>query len=276
MNLFRTLYRFVKLEHTIFSLPIVFAGAYLGANRHIPEIRTLALIALAATGGRTLGMAMNRILDRKIDALNDRTKGRDLPAGTMSIQKATLIAGIGLAVYLASCAMLGPLILALSPLPAFFLIVYSLLKRFTWLCHYGIGVVLGMAPVAAYVAVKAGITVSPDIILLGGFTFFWISGYDIIYALQDIDFDSKFGIHSIPGRFGSATAQIVAAISHLAAFSLLVTLAVSSAAGGLVWVPITCCGIALFMSYIPWLPLPLRFFPLSAVAGIAGSLIVYF
>lgn len=276
MNLFRTLSRFVKLEHTVFSLPIVFAGAYLGADRHLPSIRTLALIALAATGGRTLGMAMNRILDRKIDALNERTRGRELPAGIMSVKKAALIAAIGLVVYLVSCALLSPLILALSPVPAFFLLIYSLLKRFTWLCHYGIGIVLGMAPLAAYVAVKLSTTVTPDIVLLGGFTFFWISGYDIIYALQDIDFDSQFGIHSIPGRFGSGPAQVVAALSHLAAFALLIALAVHSGTGTLRWVPITCCGVALFMSYIPSIPLPVRFFPLSAVAGIAGSLVVYF
>ncbi len=276
MNIFRTLYRFTKFEHTIFSLPIVFAGAYLGANRHIPELRTLVLVALAATGGRVLGMAMNRILDRKIDALNDRTKSRELPSGSMSLQKAILIATIGLVVYLASCAMLGPLILILSPVPAFFLIIYSLLKRFTWLCHYGIGIVLGMAPLAAHVAVKTSIAVTPEIILLSGFTFFWISGYDIIYALQDIDFDRKFGVHSIPGRFGSTISQVVAAITHIIAFLMLIAFALISASGTLVWAPITCCGIALFMSYIPCIPLPVRFFPLSAVAGIAGSLIVFF
>ncbi|MDP2989006.1 MAG: UbiA family prenyltransferase, partial [Kiritimatiellota bacterium] len=128
MNLLRTLSRFTKIEHTLFSLPIVFAGAYLGADRHIPGLYTLALIALAATGGRILGMAMNRILDRKIDALNVRTKERELPSGAMSLGKARLIAVIGLAVYLASCALLGRIILELSPVPAFFLVGYSLLK----------------------------------------------------------------------------------------------------------------------------------------------------
>lgn len=275
MSLMRTLARFTKLEHTIFSLPIVFAGAYLGAGRHLPALYTLVLIALAATGGRILGMAMNRILDRKIDALNARTKGRELPAGVMTLGKAWLIAGIGLAVYLAACALLGPLILALSPIPAFFLIGYSLLKRFTWLCHYGIGLVLGLGPLAAYVAVKGQVVSAGDILCLAGFTFFWISGYDIIYALQDQEFDRTHGVHSIPGRFGGTVAQGVAALSHLVAFALLVGLAVRLSAGPWVWAPLVCSGIAICLSYVPAIPLPFRFFPLSAVAGIAGSLVVY-
>lgn len=276
MNLLRTLSRFTKIEHTLFSLPLVFAGAYLGAGRHIPGLYTLALIALAATGGRILGMSLNRILDRKIDALNVRTKGRELPSGAMSLGKAWLIAAIGLAVYLASCALLGRLILALSPVPAFFLIGYSLLKRFTWLAHYGIGMVLGMAPLAAYVAVQGRLAVAPDIILLCGFAFLWMSGYDIIYAMQDLEFDRAHGVHSIPARFGSAAAEGTAFASHAAALFLLMAFAGWCSDGRWVWVPIACCGFVFGLSYMSWIPLPTRFFPLSAIAGIAGALVVYF
>ena len=231
MNLLRTLARFVKLEHTIFSLPLVFAGAYLGAGRQIPALPTLVLVALAATGGRILGMAMNRILDREMDALNARTKGRELPAGVLSLRQAWLIAGIGL--------------------------------------------VLGLGPLAAYVAVRGQVAGPGDLLCLAGFTFFWISGYDIIYALQDEVFDRTHGVHSIPGRFGNRLAQGVALLTHLAAFSLLLVYALHYAAGGWVWAPIAVCGAALALSYHPAIPLPARFFPLSAVAGIAGSLIVY-
>lgn len=276
MNLLRMLARFTKIEHTLFSLPLVFAGAYLGAGRHIPGIYTLALIALAAIGGRILGMTMNRILDRKIDALNARTKERALPAGAMSLGQAWLIASIGLAVYLAACALLGRLILELSPVPAFFLIGYSLLKRFTWLSHYGIGLVLGMAPLAACIAVQGRLAVAPDILLLCGFAFLWMSGYDIIYALQDQEFDRAHGVYSIPARFGGAAAEGVAFASHAAALFMLMAFAVCCSDGRWVWAPIAGCGFAFGLSYMPRMPLPARFFPLSAIAGIAGSLVVYF
>jgi 4-hydroxybenzoate polyprenyltransferase len=275
MNLLRAVSRFTKIEHTLFSLPLVFAGAYLGAGRHVPEIHTLALIIMAATGGRVLGMSMNRIFDRKMDAMNDRTKQRELPAGTMSLGKAWLIAAIGLIVYLFSCALMGWHILALSPVPAFFLTVYSLLKRFTCLCHYGIGLVLGMAPLAAYVAVQGRPSIAPDIFLLSGFVFFWMSGYDIIYAMQDQEFDHEHGVHSIPGRFGVKVAERVAFASHAAAMFLLIAFAACCSTGRWAWVAVGCCAVTFCLSYMSRIPLPLRFFPLSAIASIVGSLVVY-
>ena len=275
MMTFQTFSRFTKIEHTIFSLPLIFSGAYLGAGRHLPALATLALLILAATGGRVLGMSMNRILDRKIDALNARTRQRELPSGSLALHHAWLIAASGLAIYLGACALLGWRILALSPVPAFFLLGYSLLKRFTCFCHYGIGLVLGMAPLAAHVAVRGDVTVGLDIVLLSGFVFCWMSGYDIIYALQDEAFDRNHGVHSIPGRFGGATAQWVAGMTHLTALLLLVAFALVCAGKPWVWAPVACCAGALCLSHLPWLPLPVRFFPLSAVAGIAGSLVVY-
>ena len=275
MKALHTFSRFTKIEHTIFSLPLVFAGAYLGAGRHLPAFTTLALLILAATGGRILGMSMNRILDRKIDALNSRTQQRELPSGTMPLRHAWQIAASGLVLYLGACALLGWRILALSPVPAFFLLGYSLLKRFTCLCHFGIGLVLGMAPLAAYVAVRNNLSVEIDIILLSGFVFCWMSGYDIIYALQDEAFDRTHGVHSLPGKFGAVIAQRVALATHVAALALLTAFAIWCSAGTWVWVPVACCAGALALSHLPWLPLSMRFFPLSAITGIAGSLVVY-
>ena len=273
--LFQTFARFTKLEHTIFSLPLVFSGAYLGAGRQIPALSTLSLLILAATGGRILGMSMNRILDRKIDALNARTCNRELPAGKMSVLQAGLIAGTGLVIYLGACALLGWRILALSPVPAFFLIGYTLLKRFTCLCHYGIGCVLGMAPLAAHVAVRGDLSITWAIVLLSGFVFCWMSGYDIIYALQDEEADRQHGIHSLPGRLGGILAERIARATHLVAWLLLVTFAVVCAHTPWVWLPVVCCTGAMVCSYLPWIPLPTRFFPLSAIAGIAGAMVVY-
>lgn len=267
--------RFTRIEHTIFSLPLVFAGAYLGAGRCLPTISKLALILLAATGARILGMTMNRIMDRKLDALNVRTRGRELPSGALSLGCAWGIAASGLAIYLGACALLGWRILALSPVPAVLLICYSLLKRVTWLCHYGIGLVLGMAPLAAHVAVRGTLAVGGDILLLSGFVFFWMSGYDIIYALQDEQSDRAHGVHSLPGRFGGAIAQIVAGVSHAAALFLLAAFVVWCSHGWWAWMAVLGCAVTFVLSHLPWLPLPVRFFPLSAIAGLAGSLVVY-
>ena len=275
MAFLQTFSRFTKIEHTIFSLPLVFAGAYLGAGRHLPAPSILGLLILAATGGRILGMSMNRILDRKIDALNERTRRRELPSGTLPLSRAWLIAASGLVLYLGACVLLGWRILALAPVPAFFLLGYSLLKRFTCLCHYGIGLVLGMAPLAAHVAVRGDLSVGADIVLLSGFVFCWMSGYDIIYALQDEAFDRSHGVHSIPGRFGRTAALAIAGATHAMALLWLVAFAGWCSSSHWVWVPVACCAVAFALSHLPWLPLPMRFFPLSAIAGIAGSLVVY-
>jgi 4-hydroxybenzoate polyprenyltransferase len=275
MSILPTLARFTRIEHTIFSLPLVLAGAYLGAGRRLPALLTLLWLLLAATGGRILGMAMNRILDRDLDARNARTRHRELPSGALSLRQGWLVAAAGLALYLCACAMLGWRILALAPVPAVLLIGYSLLKRFTCLCHYGIGVVLGVAPLAAHVAVRGDLLVTREIVLLAGFVFCWMSGYDIIYALQDEQSDRVTGVHSLPGRLGGRRAALVAGLTHLAAAGLLVAYAAWCTTGLLAWLAAGISVLAMGISHLPWLPLPARFFPISAVAGIAGSLVVY-
>jgi 4-hydroxybenzoate polyprenyltransferase len=272
----RTIFNFIKIEHTIFSLPLVFAGAYAGANYHFPDIWKLLLVATAATGARAFGMAMNRILDRKIDAKNKRTRGRDIPSGRLTVQTAYLIALLGLLLYVVSCILLGPRVLALSPIPAIVLAGYSLLKRFTWLCHYGIGVALGIAPAAAYVAVSGSLDYNLPVLLISGFTLFWISGYDIIYALQDIEFDKTNQVFSIPGAFGHRTAQIIAASTHLLAFALLVLLVKTIHPTLMNLILVSLCGGIFIVSYLPWIPLEKRFFPLSSIAGILGAGIIFF
>ena len=171
---------FVKVEHTIFSLPLIFAGAWIGAKGQWPGLRLLTLVALAGLGARALGMAMNRILDRRLDLLNPRTAGRELPSGRMSPAQGWGIAAGGLAVYLAACAALGPVCLKLSPIPAFVLITYSILKRLSSLCHFGIGISLALGPLGAYVAVTGGTDASASILLLALITLCWISGFDVI------------------------------------------------------------------------------------------------
>jgi 4-hydroxybenzoate polyprenyltransferase len=144
---------FVKVEHTIFSLPLLFAGAWIGARYQWPGLKAILLITLAGLGARTLGMAMNRILDRRLDSLNPRTLTRDLPSGKLTPAQAWGVVAAGLGLYLLACAALGPVCLKLSPIPALVLISYSLLKRFTPLCHFGIGLSLALGPLGAHVAV---------------------------------------------------------------------------------------------------------------------------
>lgn len=264
--------RFAKVEHSIFSLPLLFAGAYLG-HRGWPSISVLALIALAAIGARTLGMAMNRIFDRRLDAMNPRTADRELPSGRMSLLAACAVAAGGLALYLLACAALGPVCLRLSPIPAVPLIAYSLMKRFTPLCHFGIGLSLSLAPVGAFVAASGGTAVSTEVILLAAFTFFWISGFDIIYALLDIESDRKTGVHSLPAAIGAGRAQIIAAAGHVLAIVALVWLWWLVGGGLPAGIAATVAVGAFVAGYWPSLPIRVRFFPVSAVAGIAGALV---
>lgn len=261
---------FTKIEHTLFSLPLLFAGAWLGAGKTMPSIPTLLWIALVGLGARTFGMAANRILDKKIDAKNPRTKTRELPSGKLSMAQGIGVALAGLLIYFIACAGLGSTVLKLSWVPLIPLSLYSLLKRFTPLCHYGIGVCLGLAPLGAFVAVTNSLAFTPEVLLLTLFTFGWMSGFDMIYALLDIDFDRKNGVRSIPASLGATGAQGVAAVTHLVSIVALLFLVEGWLSGVAAAVSVIAFGAA----YLPRIPVHVRFFPISAIAGIAGALAV--
>ncbi|MCE5280141.1 MAG: UbiA-like polyprenyltransferase [Planctomycetaceae bacterium] len=265
--------RFAKVEHGLFSLPLLLAGAYLGAAGAWPRAGTLMLIIAAGTGARILGMAANRILDRKLDALNARTAARELPSGRMSPWAALAVAAAALAVYLAAAAALGPWCLKLSPIPALLMVLYPLGKRFTNLCHFGIGACMAVGPLGAFVAASGSVELTAAAWLLAAFALLWISGFDIIYALQDMQSDRTTGVCSLPARMGSAGAQVVAGAVHLLA---------AAAAGGM-WLlggrtlagaaalGVTVAGLAL--AYWPRLDLRTRFFPVSVISGLGGAMI---
>jgi 4-hydroxybenzoate polyprenyltransferase len=268
----QTILNFTKIEHTAFSLPLIITGAWLGAGNRFPSIPMLALIVVAAVGARVFGMAMNRVFDRHIDRLNPRTADRELPAGKMTLTLALAIAFAGLAVYLAGCWMLGGWCLILSPIPLVPLLGYSLLKRFTPLCHFGIGLCLALAPLGAYVAAAGHPRFSGAAILFSGFVFCWLSGADIIYALMDVDSDRKNAIHSLPARMGATPATRVAAGIHLLAWGILVTVVETVGGGPAAWIALTTSALFLLLMYVPAIPVPKRFFPISTIAGIAGAL----
>jgi len=263
---------FTKIEHTAFSLPLIFTGAWLGAEGRFPSAAIMILIVVAAVGARIFGMAMNRVFDRHIDRLNPRTANRELPAGKMSLMQALAVAGGGLLVYLTACWMLGGWCLILAPIPLVPLLGYSLLKRFTPLCHFGIGLCLALAPLGAYVAAAGHARFTGTAILFSGFVFCWLSGSDIIYALLDIDHDREHNIHSMPSWLGVDGALRVAGATHLAALVILAAVIRTLDGGPAAWGVLVVAALFFALMYVPAIPVPKRFFPISTLAGIAGAL----
>ncbi len=218
-------------------------------------------------------MAFNRIFDRRIDALNPRTASRELPSGMMTTGNALAVALVGLAVYIAACASLGGWCLMLAPLPLVPLLGYSLLKRFTSLCHFGIGFCLAIAPLGAFVAAAQNLHFNVAIILFSLFVFCWMSGSDIIYALLDTKFDRENGIYSLPAKLGPIRAQQVAAAVHLLAVVSLVALLLVTGGGQGAWIFTALGSVAFIMMYLPFIPVQVRFFPISTVASISGAVV---
>ncbi len=267
------LFRFTKIEHTAFSLPLVVAGCWIGADGRLPSLTVLLLVVAAAVGARIFGMSFNRIFDRTLDARNPRTASRELPSGQMSVRLALTIAFAGLTVYLMACTLLGGWCLILAPIPLIPLMGYSLLKRFTMFCHFGIGLCLALAPIGAYVAVTDDPGLSASILLFGMFVFFWLSGADIIYALLDRESDLADGIHSLPAALGPGKALAISAACEIAACSALVAVYVLMDGGGASAAALLLTAAAMLTMYLPGVPVPMRFFPISTAAGIAASFV---
>ncbi|MCK5506360.1 MAG: putative 4-hydroxybenzoate polyprenyltransferase, partial [Thermodesulfovibrionia bacterium] len=213
--------RLIKFSHSVFALPFAFTAALIAAGG-IPEANDILWITVAMVGGRTGAMGMNRIIDRKIDALNPRTKDRELPKGVIKTSEAFIFTAIAFAVLLYAAYMLNPLCLKISPLVLLVLLTYSYTKRFTWLSHIALGTALSLAPLGAWIAVKG--TFNPEILTLCFAVIFWVAGFDVLYALQDIDFDRKHKLHSIPGRFGIKTSLWISRLLHLITIGLLLSL----------------------------------------------------
>jgi 4-hydroxybenzoate polyprenyltransferase len=211
---------FVKIEHTLFALPFAYLGALI-AEKGWFGFKLFILIALAFTGMRTVAMALNRIIDREIDALNPRTANRHLPSGRMSLREAYAILVIALIVYELSAYLINRTAFLLSPIPLIVSYIYPYLKRFTCLCHYVLGLNLALAPLGGWVAITDSIKFDLIILTLSLAVIFWVAGFDIIYALQDVEFDRKYGLHSIGACFGINFALTTSAVNHLIFFVLV-------------------------------------------------------
>jgi 4-hydroxybenzoate polyprenyltransferase len=217
----RTYASFVRFEHTLFSLPLMVAGVFSAPGQALSAARW-ALIAVAAVGARTSALAMNRLIDRRIDAHNPRTQSRELPAGRMSLREAIALLLVSLAVYLMACAMLGSWYVRVSWVPLAVFVIYPYMKRVTPFCHFGVGMALALAPLAGYAAAHPDLAAPGAAIYLAAFTLCWVAGFDIIYATLDEDFDREHGVKSMVEWLGRTNAMRVSAFLHLAAMLFVV------------------------------------------------------
>ena len=211
----------IKFSHTIFALPFAFTGALL-AGRGLPTPAQVGWIVLAMVGARTAAMGLNRVIDAEIDGRNPRTRSRAIPAGLIGRGSVVVFIVVSVALMLFAARMLNPLCLYLSPIALAFLVLYSYCKRFTSLAHVVLGICLAGAPLGAWTAIRG--TLDPGGFLLAFAVLFWVAGFDILYALQDLDFDRASGLHSIPVKLGVNGSLWTSRLFHLASCGFLAAL----------------------------------------------------
>lgn len=217
----QTVLEMIKFEHTLFALPFAFLGMLLAAEGW-PEWSVVGWIVLAMVGARSAAMGFNRLVDRTIDAANPRTSRRALPAGQVTPAFVGLFVVANCLVLVFAASRLNPLALALTPLALFILLGYSYSKRFTHWSHLVLGLALAGAPVGAWVAVRGDVTPTP--LVLAGAVLLWVAGFDVLYALQDREFDLGADLHSVPVRFGEVAALWISGLLHLGMLLLLALL----------------------------------------------------
>lgn len=246
---FRLTLEMIKFEHSIFALPFAFTGALLAIREEgfsVPDLASkLGWIAVAMVAARSAAMTFNRLLDTEIDARNPRTRSRHLPAGLLSRRFAWGFLVVAIAVFLVAAAALNPLCLKLAPAALVVILGYSYTKRFTSLSHLVLGLALGIAPAAAWIAIRGSL--DARIVLLTAAVAFWTAGFDIIYACQDYDFDRREGLFSIPRRLGIGAALKIARGFHLAMLGALLALALAFELG-----PVSLAGIGLIAALLAY------------------------
>src|ERR1051325_10776644 len=243
----RTTLEMIKIEHTLFALPFAFLGALLAAQR-VPTWPQIVWITIAMVGARSTAMAFNRIADRFYDARNPRTKMRAIPAGNLSVGFVWLFTIASATIFFVAAAMLNRLTLILAPVALASVVLYSYTKRWTLLSHLVLGWCLGIAPTAAWIAVRGAID-SPIPLLLSAVVMLWTAGFDVLYACQDYEFDRREGLYSIPARFGIARSLWISRGLHLAAFAVLVGLYFLTSLGVLAVVGVIATGALLIYQH---------------------------
>jgi 4-hydroxybenzoate polyprenyltransferase len=217
LNKLKVYLEMIKFQHSIFALPFAYLGAFLSQMR-VPGLVTLLWITLAMVGARSFAMALNRLIDLEIDRRNPRTAERALPKKLLSVSTVILFILLSLAIFLLAVYNLAPICRYLWPFVILPFIVYPYTKRFTWLSHFVLGLCLGLAPAGAWLAVTN--TVSLDPLLIGGAVLLWVAGFDIIYAIMDLDFDRQHGLFSIPAKFGVRRSLALTKLLHTASIAI--------------------------------------------------------
>ncbi|MDX6514418.1 MAG: 4-hydroxybenzoate polyprenyltransferase [Gaiellaceae bacterium] len=240
----------VKIEHTVFALPFAYVGAVLCLRRvdRLPSGHQILWITVAMVGARSLAMALNRLIDREIDARNPRTATRELPSGQLRTWHVVAFCLVALAIFLVAVLQLAHIVRYLWPIPVAGFVAYPYLKRFTWLCHLWLGIVDGLAPVGGWVAVTGHMPWQAW--ALGGAVALWIAGFDLFYALFDREIDIQQGLHSWATRFGVSGSFAGARAFHLGAVALLGAVGLGLEVGALYWAGVAAVAALLLYEHL--------------------------
>jgi len=231
----RAYFSLVKFSHTIFAMPFALIGFTLAVsgNEYHFSVRLLILVILCMVFARNAAMGFNRLADRRFDSLNPRTATREIPAGTIGPKAAALFVIINSILFIITTGFINRLTLFLSPVALLIVLGYSLTKRITWLCHFILGLGLSLAPIGAYIAVTGTFNILP--VIYSFIVLTWVSGFDIIYALQDDEFDRNYNLHSLPSHSGRKNALLISVIVHIVTFILIVTAGITGKGNFLYW-----------------------------------------
>jgi 4-hydroxybenzoate polyprenyltransferase len=234
----------VKVEHTVFALPFAYIGAFLAVDG-VPRAHDLFWITAAMVGARSLAMALNRLIDAGIDARNPRTAGRELPRGVLRPWQVLLFSLASLALFLVAVYQLAPIVRWLWPIPVAAFVIYPYLKRWSWVSHFWLGAVDGLAPLGAWAAITNELPW--EAWALGGAVAFWVAGFDLFYALFDLDIDRAQGLHSLAARFGVGASFAGARLCHAATVACLVAAGLGLPVGALYWIGVAAvAGLLLY------------------------------
>ncbi len=237
----------IKFKHTVFALPFALMGAFLAAGGP-PNYRVFIWVVAAMFGARTCAMGFNRIVDARFDGRNPRTAGRAIPSGKVKMGEAWAMVLIAAAIFFLACYELNRLTLLLSPLALGLTLLYSLTKRFTSFCHLVLGLALAFSPLGGYVAVSGSLSGFPYVLSLA--VLLWVSGFDMVYACMDADFDRRTGLYSIPASFGSKRAFRLAALFHFLAFVLFLITGIESGLNYLFFIGLGVAALCLLYQHL--------------------------
>lgn len=269
--------RLIRFSHTIFAMPFALSSVALAWPKHPVTWRGLFWILIAMVAARSAAMGFNRLVDRKFDALNPRTRNWELPRGAVKVLEAAVLTAVAALVFVFAAYELNWLCFVLSPVALVIVFFYSLTKRFTWASHLFLGLALSIAPIGAWLAVLNSSVEIKELIVplyLGLAVVFWLAGFDIIYSLQDREFDRARGLHSVPVRFGVARALRISSLCHLATVVFLMMVGLSAHMQIIYWLGLAAVVAALLWEHRIVTPTDLSrinraFFDLNAYVSVA-------